>query len=294
MPKRSRTVLTVVVSLLASLPFMARRAEAQALTCAVDTVPRAELAVEMRTAAVLYGDYNLLATTNWTRFQSALYLQLVRNAMEREPLGGVLMIPSADLFWEFVSVAEVEDPAEAPAHLLWRLHLDQRTYLEYKPDSIVRSVKKGSQPTLAVNVYINWPDRPDGTEKYSFIDTLSVPELRVSNHQEITFRILDFGDMVVYDKVAGASGRPLSGVLGALFKVIGEGDVKWARAGISQDGIQVVRAQAKKFFTKTATVTILPDGVAEKGTPDDRPDLAVIAAMLEEDLDLEYYPYGCW
>ncbi len=90
------------------------------------------------------------------------------------------------------------------------------------------------------------------------------------------------------------SGRPLSGVLGALFKVIGEGDVKWARAGISEDGIQVVRAQAKKLFTKTATVTVLPDGVAEKDVPDDRPDLAAIAARLEADLDLEYYPYRCW
>ena len=68
--------------------------------------------------------------------------------MEREPLGGVLLIPSADLFWEFVSLAEVEDPAEAPAHLLWRLHLDQRTYLEYKPDSIVRSVE--NRPEQAV------------------------------------------------------------------------------------------------------------------------------------------------
>ena len=106
--------------------------------------------------------------------------------------------------------------------------------------------------------------------------------------------MLDFGEMAVYDKVEGASGRPLSGVLGALFKVIGEGDVKWARAGISEDGIQVVRAQAKKLFTKTATVTVLPDGVAEKDTPDDRPDLAAIAARLKEDLDLEYYPYGCW
>ena len=333
MPKRSKApTLTVLLLLLSSL----LAAHAQALACAVervgvrttgtaagnwtlalylnwrcascwiDTVPRVELAAEMRTAAVLHGDYDLLATTNWTRFQSALYLQLVRNAMEREPLGRVLFIPSQDLFWEFVSLAGLADPGEAPAHLLWRLHLDQGSYLEYRPDSIVTSVRKGPEPTLAVNVHIRWPDRTDGTEKYSFIDTLSVlpgrdpvrsaprAELKVTNHQEISFRMLDFGDMVVYDKVEGASGRPLSGVLGALFKVIGEGDVKWARAGISEDGIQVVRAQAKKLFTKTATVTVLRDGVAEKDTPDDRPDLAAIAARLKEDLEMEYYPYGCW
>ena len=294
MPKRSKPAVTVFVPLLSSLLFVSQGAHAQAPACAVDTVPRAELAAEMRTAAVSHGDYDLLATTNWTRFQSALYLQLVRNAMEREPLGGMLFIPSADLFWEFLSVSGLVDPKGAPTHLLWSLHLAQGTHLEYGLDSIVRSVLKGAQPILVVNVRIGWPDRPDGTEKYSFIDTLSVPELRVTNHQEITFRMLDFGEMVVYDKVEGASGRPLSGVLGALFKVIGEGDVKWARAGISEDGIQVVRAQAKKLFTKTATVTVLPDGVAEKDTPDDRPDLAAIAARLKEDLDLEYYPYGCW
>ncbi len=67
MAKHSRP-LAVFVALLLSLPLASRRAHAQAQACAVDTIPRAELAVEMRAAALSHGGYDLLATTNWTRF----------------------------------------------------------------------------------------------------------------------------------------------------------------------------------------------------------------------------------
>ena len=294
MPKGFTPALTVFVSLLSSLLWVSRGAHAQTPACAVDTVPRAELAAEMRTAALSHGGYDVLATTNWTRFQSTLYLQLVRQAMEREPLGGVLFIPSEHLFWEFVSVAGLVDPKKAPTHLLWALHLDQGTHLEYRPDGIVRSVKKGTHPALAVNVRLAWPDRPDGTDKYTFIDTLSVPTLKVTNRQEITFRLLDFGEMVAYEKIVGTSGRPLSGVLGALFKVIGEGSVKYSRSALGDDGLQIVRVKAKKVFSKTATLTVYPDGRAEKDVPADRPDLAAIEELLKRDLEIEYHPFECW
>lgn len=294
MSMRSQAALTALVSLLVALLLVSRSAHAQARACALDTVPRAELAAEMRTAALSYGGYDLLATTNWTRFQSTLYLQLVRRAMEREPLGGVLFIPSEYLFWEFLSVAGLADPKKAPAHLLWALHLEQGTQLEYRPEGIVRRVKKGTEPTLAVNVRIAWPDRPDGTDKYGFIDTLSVPKLKVTNHQEVTFRLLDFGEMVVYDKIEGTSGRPLSGVLGALFKVIGEGDIKYSRSALADDGLQVVRAKAKKVFSMTTTITVYPDGRAEKDVPHDRPDLAQTEELLKRDLEIEYHPFTCW
>ncbi len=269
---------------------------AQSTTCEADTLSRAELAIELRRVVDSQTPFDLLATTNWMRFQSTLFLHLVRRASALNPAGGVVSIRAEDLFWEFVSLAGLgRDEAErAPAHMRWALHLDQETRLEYRPDSIVRRVKKGLEPALAVNVGITWPDREDGQDKYSFIDTLSVPKLKVTNRQRVTFRLLDFGDMVVYDKISGTSGRPLSGVLGALFKVIGEGDVKYSRAGMADDGVQVVRAKAKKLFSKTATVSISPDGVAKKDVPEDRPDLVAIAARLKEDLELEYYPYRCW
>ena len=288
-----RGAFLLAAPLILTLP---RFSFAQSAACMADTLSRAELASEMRSVVDSQTPFDLLATTNWMRFQSALFLRLVRRASELNPTGGVVSIPAKDLFWEFVPLAglSIDEAERAPPFLLWALHLDQETRLEYRPDSVVLRVKKGLEPVLAANVVFTWPDREGGQDKYSFIDTLSVPKLKVTNRQKVTIRLLDFGDMVVYDKIRGTSGRPLSGVLGALFKVIGEGDVKYSRAGMAEDGVQVLRAQAKKLFTKTATVTIFPDGVAEKDVPEDRPDLAAIAARLKEDLELEYYPYRCW
>ena len=295
MPKASTPALTTLVSLLLALLFLSPSAHAQAPACLVDTIPRAELAAEMRTAALSHGEFDLLATPNWPRFQTALYLQLVRHAMEREPLGGVLFIPPDYLFWEFLSLAGVTDPSEAPGLLLWALHLDQGTQLEYRPGGIVKSVIKGTHPTLAINVRTAWPDRPDGIDKFSVLDTLSVPKLRVTNRQEITYRMLVFGDMVMIDEIDGTSGRPLSGVLGALFSLIGEGSLVYYRSVLADDGLQVVRVKAKKaIFSKTTTITVYPDGRAENGVPPDRPALAATEELLKQDREIEYYPFRCW
>jgi hypothetical protein len=248
----------------------------------------------MRTAALSHGEFDLLATPNWPRFQTALYVQLVRHAMEREPLGGVLYIPPHYLFWEFLSLAGVLDPSEAPGLLLWALHLNQGTQLEYRPGGIVKSVTKGTHPTLAINVRTAWPDRPDGIDKFSVLDTLSVPKLRVTNRQEITYRLLVFGEMVMIDEIDGTSGRPLSGVLGALFRVIGEGKLVYYRSILADGGLQVVRVKARKIFSKTTTITVYPDGRAENSVPPDRPALAATEELLKQDREIEYHPFRCW
>ena len=294
MAKRPRPALTALVSLLLSLLFLSSSAHAQAPGCVVDTIPRAELAAVMHTAARSHGEYDLLATPNWPRFQSALYLGLVRRAMEREPTGGILFITPEYLFSEFVYLAGVKDPNEAPALLRWALHLDQGTQLEYRPDRVVESVEKGTHPTLAINVRTGWPDRPDGTDQFSVLDTLSEPKLRVTNRQEITYRMLVFGDMVMNDEIRGTSGRPLSGVLGALFSMLGEGSLVYYRSVLA-DGLQVVRVKAKKMiFSKTTTITVYPDGRAENGVPPDRPALAATEELLKQDREIEYHPFQCW
>ena len=140
-----------------------------------------------RAAARAHGEFDIVATTNWTRFYSALYLGLVRDAMERRPEGGVLFFPAESLFWEFFSVSGLTDTSKTPADLLWSRHLGAGTWLAYRPGGIVREVEKGSDPRLAVNVRISWPDRDDGQDNYSFIDTVSVPQLKVTNRQEIEY-----------------------------------------------------------------------------------------------------------
>ncbi len=264
-------------------------------SCTVDTVQAVTVAAAMRVAARAYGDYDILATTNATRFQTAFILELARRARRRNVDRDVLFVRAEYIYFEFLKVAELQgQPEKAPAYRLLAHEFQQNIEIEYRSDSVIQDVVSGPPFNAAFNVRVAWLDRPDEITKYSFTDTLAVPKLKVTNHQVITYRLVDFGDMVAYDKIEGLSGRPLTGLLGAIFKLLGEGSVKWSRSMYSADGLQIIRARAKKIFNKTATVTINPDGQAEKDVPDDRPDLAVIAERLEQDLKINYYPYKCW
>ena len=288
-PKPRAVGLTTAVLLAALFP-----SGAGAQSCSADTVSHEELGEALRFAARSHRDYDIQATTNTTRLLSAVYLRLARRALNEDRDGGVLFIPADRLFSEYLNVAGLDGEDEAPEAQRLAYQYDQGVHIDYHGDSIISEIKKGSLPILALNVRAAWPDRPDGIRKYSFVDSLSVPKLKVTNHQVITYRLLDFGDMVAYDKIEGLTGRPLSGLLGALFSVIGEGGVKYSRFILSEDGLQIVRARAKKIFFKTATVTIQPNGHAEKDLPPDRPDLEEIEERLKQDLDIEYYPYRCW
>ena len=268
---------------------------AAAQGCVVDTVSKAELRAAMQEVRRPPHDgYDLLATTNTTRFQSAYFQVLIRQGQRRRPPGGTLFIPPDHLWWEFLSVAGLAptEGKKAPPNRRWAVSVHQGIHIFFAPpDSIIRTVKHGRMPeVMAADVRLSWPDQPSGSNKFSFVDTLSVPKLKVTNHQEIRFRFLVFDDMIMYDKIKGLSGRPLTGLLGALFKVLGEGSVKYSRSSISTDGLEVVRARAKKIISKTATVTINPDGKAQKGIPSGRDDLAEIEARLKQRFEFEYYP----
>ena len=270
-----------------------RSAEGQ--SCSVDTVQAEAVATAMRVAARAYGDYDILATTNATRFQTALILELARQARRRNVDRDVLFVRADDIFSEFLKVAGLQgQPEKAPLYRRLAYEYQQGIEIEYRSDSVIKEVVSGPPDYAALNVRVAWLDRPDAVTKYGFTDTLAVPKLKITNHQVITYRLVDFGNMVVYDKIEGLSGRPLTGLLGALFKLLGEGSVKWSRSMYSVDGLQIIRARAKKIFNKTATVTINPDGRAQKDFPDDRPDLAAIAERLKQKLEITYHPYKCW
>ena len=294
-PSKSPGLLLTVATLVSLATTVGTEAAwAQDTACQVNTVPRTVLGEHIRAAARAHGDFNIVASTNWTRFYSALYLGLVRDAIERRPEGGVLYFSSQSLFREFLPVSGLTDPTKAPADLLWAVQLGAGTWLAYRPSGIIAEVRNGPRPRLAANVRIAWPDGEDGQDDYSFIDTLSTPQLKVTNRQIITFRQLDLGDMVVHDEVRGTSGRPLSGMLGALFNMIGEASIRYSRSAVASDGVQVMRVRVKKVFSVTPTVTVYPDGRAEKDVPQGRLDLAAIEERLSQDLEIEYHPYRCW
>lgn len=255
-------------------------------TCPVRQVPRAELVRAMR----LHSDFDILATTNRGRFTSELLLRLGRWAREADPEGGPLYIDPEDWFFSYIKVAGV-GMLDAPEPALLGLRHGQRLLIEHRPDRVIREVREGPAPTLAMNVRAWWPDGPQAPSSFSFTDTASTPRLKATSHREITYRLLEFDDMIVLDEVVGLTGRPTSGVLGALFAVIGEGSLKESRIAISDDGLQVLRGRAQKIFSVSTTVTVEPDGAAVKGIPDERPDLRVLEEKLERTLEIEYVPY---
>jgi hypothetical protein len=107
----------------------------------------------------------------------------------------------------------------------------------------------------------------------------------------MTYRLLDLGDMIVYGEIRGLHGKPTSGALGLLFKMIGEASILENRMAIAPDGTQVSRARGRKWGRDvTATVVIAPDGRAEKGIPRGRPDLAALEERLKRPLRLTYRP----
>jgi hypothetical protein len=291
---RSALVACIVIVLLA-----ASREAAAAQSCPRDTVTAEELGDAMRAALRAPGGaYDILASTNAMRFQSAVFEVLLEHRLAANPHGGSVFIPHDLLWWEFLTVAGLgpADSSKAPIGRLRAFDYQQSIEVVYGPvDSIVRTAAAGQPlPLIAANVRYAWPDRPDRVRKFTFTDTLSDPRLRATNHQVITMRFLVFEDMMSFEEIKGISGRPLTGVLATVFKVIGEGSAIYARFGISADGQQVLRTKAVKVISKTVTATIAPDGRATRGVPDGRADLAEMESRLKQPMELEYHPYSCW
>ena len=95
----------------------------------------------------------------------------------------------------------------------------------YRPSRVIREVVQGPAPLLALGVVISWPAVAGAPSEYSYEDTLSTPHLKVTQKRVITYQLLDFGDVVVFDRMEGLHGRPTTGALGVLFSALGEGRV---------------------------------------------------------------------
>jgi len=75
---------------------------AGAQTCSTTVVSRDELIAAMREEQ----GYNLVATTNWARFQTYVFLRLARAARARDSSGRKpILIRAEDWFWNYVAVA---------------------------------------------------------------------------------------------------------------------------------------------------------------------------------------------
>jgi hypothetical protein len=237
--------------------------------------------------------YELTSTTNGPRFQSEVILRLAATAAARDPGRQPLFVGHAEWFEAWLLRTGLTDE-RAPLFARLAHQFGQDMIVDYRQERVISGTPDVNRPRRALNVCIWWPRRPYGPESYSYEDTLSTPQLKVTNERVVTYRLLDYGDMAVFDEITGLRGRPTTGILGMLFQVIGEGDVVESRVAVAPDGLQITRARARKLLIEVATtVTVYPDGRTEKDLPPGRADLAGIEARLKQPLHLKHPPMEC-
>jgi hypothetical protein len=245
----------------------------------------------LREAMSAIKGYDPTATTNGARFQAEVLVALARQARSRDPGGPPLFIGHADWFAAFLA-ATGRTADRAPLFARLAHQHGQDITVEHRPERVFRGGGAGPAPALAANVQIAWAAGPGAPASYSYEDALSTPRLKVTNKRVIRYRLIDFGDMLLFDEVTGLTGRPQSGMLGLLFQLIGEGHVVEYRMAIAPDGLQISYGRAKKAFIGVdSTVTVYPDGRSEKGLPEGRADLRALEARLKRPLKIEYQPF---
>jgi hypothetical protein len=252
----------------------------------VQVVGRERLAQAMSSVS----GYDLTATPNGARLQAEVLLRLAREALERDPEGPPLFIDHAAWYDAFLDRVGLP-PQRAPLYARLAYENRQDTLVECRPGRVLEAAASDPPPRLALNVMTSWPDEPGALRSYSYDDTLSTPTLRVTCERAMSYRLVDYGDMVLYAEVRGLRGRPTSGALGVLFAVIGEASVVESRMAIAADGTQVALGHGRKGpFSAQAVVTVLPSGKADRGIPPGRPDLQALEARLRRPLKIRFLP----
>jgi hypothetical protein len=251
----------------------------------VQRVPIVELLEAMRGER----GYDPRKATNLARFQAGVLLRLAARAKARRPDGPPLFLDHAEWFRAYLETLGL---TEEQAPLASRLSRDNRqdAWVEYRIDRVIR---RASRPVrLALNVRVAPLPGVSVPPCYSYDDLVSEPHLRVTVERTYRYRLVDLGDRVVFDEMQGLHGCPTSGLLAALFRLIGEGHAVYSRMAVAADEVQVMVGQARKaVFVRTATITIRPDGTATRGLLSGRPDLGALEQRLREPLGIEYVPW---
>jgi hypothetical protein len=214
---------------------------------------------------------------------------LVDRARAAEPTTSRLLIHPRDYALAYMAATGLRAD-ELPSFVRLPWAYGQYTLVDHGAERVIARAD-GERPALAISVVAWWPDSARRPQSYSYVDTLARPTLRVTNERVVTYRVLYFDDMVVHDDVHGIYGRPLTGVLGLLFEVIGDGRAVQTRSALSRDGLQVTSSILRKgFITVTPTTTVFPNGVMEKDVPPHRDDLDAMAMRLRRPLGIDYGP----
>jgi len=263
-----------------AMPLSAQLADAAA------QVSQQDIAGAMRAEQAL--GYDLRATANGARLQAEVILRLARAAHARDPQGPPFVIGFDTYQAAFTDVTGVA-PEALPIFIRMASRYAENLVVEHRRAHVIDSVMGGPAPLMIVRVRGGW-DR--GPSSYSFEDTSSSPTMRVIHERDTRFTIADYGDMITHDEFRGLRGRATSGMLGALMAAIGDASVTRSRFAVAGDGTQILRATVHKLFTLTQTLTVQPDGRAEKGIPEGRDDLRALERLLNREVRLRYVADG--
>jgi hypothetical protein len=262
--------------------------DVQALTVdeEVRRVGRETIETAMAEQAAL--GYNLLASTNSSRLETAVLLAIVRSAMADDAEGPPLLLHHGDWYEAYRSVMELE-PEDVPEYISLANEFGQDRIVDFHPARTKIEIKEGLEPDRVVRVKVGWPDEPGTPDRYTFTDTTTSPKLRITNRQRISYWLLDYGNFIVQDKIEGVQARPLGGALGTLFSIVGDGSAKQNRIAIAEDGLVVTYATAKKGPFKVQPLTLTyPDGTVETEFPPDRHDLLQLTYRVKLPFEVEY------
>ena len=239
-----------------------------------------------------HGAYSLTSTTTSLRFGAEALLALVRRRQEEAPGSTHLFVHHADWFAAHRQTAGVEYAAMSESARAGYEHA-QDALVDYGP-RVVERVVAGPPPRRTLDVTIFWPDTGDAPREFTYRDTLSDPRLDVFDRRVIRFTLLEYDDMLVFDRISGISVKPL-GFLSAVFAVLGKPDLRQTRLAVSGDQWQVVRGRVNVFagISKTGTAAIEPGGRGHEGVPGDRADLRALADALKRPVEVRYGPPSC-
>lgn len=238
----------------------------------VHVLPREEIVRAMRAQRSM--GYNLLATANGARFNAGVILDVARAASRRDPLQTAIVLDHRDYFEAYLQVTGIAAD-DAPAFIRVAHQHGEDQYVDYRAQKVIKRI--GQSPDFAVNVVTGWTGGP---ERYSYEDRSSKPSLSVTHERITSYRLLDFGDMILFDDIQGISGRALDGLLGMIFKLIGDARAVRSFIAIAPDGMQVTLTTGRKGFAFTTSATVDLLGRGDKGVPAKRKDLKRIEARL--------------